>query len=66
MSRSNKSESEPLRISTSTTITRMLDQVAKTGIMGKNRAEVADRLISDGLRRLRQEGIVDIPPIEGS
>lgn len=56
--RKNRFPSAPLRISTTPQVERYLDELIDTGLFGKTRAEVAERLISNGMKDLIREGII--------
>lgn len=45
----NKTGSEKVTVSLSQQAGDLLDQIAKMGLLGKNRAEVAGHLINEGL-----------------
>lgn len=59
MKRPNPSGSENFQITLSQSSARLLDEIAKNGIWGRNRAEVAARFVDRAL-----EGFVDQPKLK--
>jgi hypothetical protein len=59
MKRGNAVESEQFAITVSSESARLLDEIAKNGIWGKNRSEVAGRFVDRAL-----EGFVEQPKLK--
>jgi hypothetical protein len=59
MKRPNATRSENFPITLSSESVRLLDEIAKNGIWGRNRAEVAARFVDRAL-----EGFVQLPKIK--
>lgn len=58
--RPNENESARLYIRPSVQVVRYLDQLARIGIHGTTRSEVAKTLVSMGIERLVREGLVRV------
>lgn len=54
----NASATVTIRISTTPQIESYLRQLAETGLYGKNPAEAAERLLSEGIRGLLRESFI--------
>ena len=54
----NPVRSEKFPITTTGQVVAYLDAIAATGLYGKNRVEVADRLIARGIEELVKSGLV--------
>ena len=48
-----------IRVSTTPQVQGYLEQLAETGLYGKNATEAAERLIAEGIRRLLRESFLD-------
>ena len=58
---SNAVRSKTLRLSTTAQVLDFLDQLARTGFYGKNRAEVAEQILRSSLRIEFRQGLVELP-----
>ena len=58
---SNAVRSKTLRLSTTVQVLAFLDQLARTGFYGKNRAEVAEQILRSSLRAEFRQGLVELP-----
>jgi hypothetical protein len=54
----NKVATEQITISTNTVLCADLDKVVQTGYYGNTRPEAAERLITEAIRQLIQEGSI--------
>ena len=54
----NKMATEQITISTNAVLCADLDKVVMTGYYGNNRAEAAERLITEAVRHLIREGTI--------
>jgi len=54
----NRIPSEPLQVTTTPQVRRLLERLVDTGLYGKNTAEAAERLIALGLRRELVQGVL--------
>ena len=59
--RRNLAQSARLQVTTTPEVVECLEAIARTGLYGKSRAEIADRLVSEGIRRLIGDGIIESP-----
>lgn len=56
----NISGTECLRLSTTRQVLELLDQLAATGLYGKNRAEVAEEMLRARLREALRDGSIKV------
>ena len=64
MKRGNAIGSEQFAITVSSESARLLDQIAKNGIWGKNRSEVASRFVDRALEGFVEQPKVKLPKIK--
>lgn len=58
----NVSTTQQLRISTTNAVVSLLDQIAATGLYGKNRAEVAEEMLREKIREAVRNGLLSSKP----
>ena len=64
MKRPNPTGSENFQITISSRSARILDEIAKNGIWGKNRAEVAARFVDRALEEFVERPKLKLPPLK--
>lgn len=62
----NLLKTQRITLSTSEQIGEYLEELANMGLWGKNATDAAERLIADQIRRLIQEGILELRKKEKS